>query len=242
MDRALREFRIRGVKTNIPFLENVVTHPDFQRRRRDDHASSTRRPSCSSSRRAQDRATKLLTLPRRRDRQRQPGREGPQADAAACAEPACRRVRPRDAAAARARASCCRSSARRSSPSGCASRSALLLTDTTFRDAHQSLLATRVRTYDMLRDRERRRAPAAEPVLPGDVGRRDLRHRHAVPAGRPVGAPAPAARGDPEHLFQMLLRGVERGRLHQLSRQRRRASSSRRRPRRASTSSASSTR
>src|SRR5882757_1527336 len=30
MDRALREFRIRGVKTNIPFLENVVNHPDFQ--------------------------------------------------------------------------------------------------------------------------------------------------------------------------------------------------------------------
>jgi pyruvate carboxylase len=31
MDRALREFRIRGVKTNIPFLENVVNHPEFQR-------------------------------------------------------------------------------------------------------------------------------------------------------------------------------------------------------------------
>src|SRR5579864_7171622 len=30
MDRALREFRIRGVKTNIPFLENVVNHPQFQ--------------------------------------------------------------------------------------------------------------------------------------------------------------------------------------------------------------------
>src|SRR5205085_12468019 len=30
MDRALREFRIRGVKTNIPFLENVVNHPTFQ--------------------------------------------------------------------------------------------------------------------------------------------------------------------------------------------------------------------
>ena len=29
MDRALREFRIRGVKTNIPFLENVVNHPTF---------------------------------------------------------------------------------------------------------------------------------------------------------------------------------------------------------------------
>src|SRR5436190_7184469 len=30
MDRSLREFRVRGVKTNIPFLENVVNHPDFQ--------------------------------------------------------------------------------------------------------------------------------------------------------------------------------------------------------------------
>ncbi len=30
MDRCLREFRVRGVKTNIPFLENVVNHPDFQ--------------------------------------------------------------------------------------------------------------------------------------------------------------------------------------------------------------------
>ena len=30
MDRALREFRVRGVKTNIPFLENVVNHPQFQ--------------------------------------------------------------------------------------------------------------------------------------------------------------------------------------------------------------------
>ena len=30
MDRALREFRIRGVKTNIPFLENVVNNPIFQ--------------------------------------------------------------------------------------------------------------------------------------------------------------------------------------------------------------------
>ena len=27
MDRALHEFRIRGVKTNIAFLENVITHP-----------------------------------------------------------------------------------------------------------------------------------------------------------------------------------------------------------------------
>src|SRR5438270_11790538 len=30
LDRSLREFRVRGVKTNIPFLENVVNHPQFQ--------------------------------------------------------------------------------------------------------------------------------------------------------------------------------------------------------------------
>ena len=29
MERALQEFRVRGVKTNVPFLLNVVTHPDF---------------------------------------------------------------------------------------------------------------------------------------------------------------------------------------------------------------------
>ena len=29
MHRSLREMRIRGVKTNIPFLENVITHEDF---------------------------------------------------------------------------------------------------------------------------------------------------------------------------------------------------------------------
>src|ERR1700685_3823095 len=31
MDRALREFRIRGVKTNIPFLENVIHNDTFKK-------------------------------------------------------------------------------------------------------------------------------------------------------------------------------------------------------------------
>ena len=33
MERCLQEFRVRGVKTNIPFLINLVTHPDFPGRR-----------------------------------------------------------------------------------------------------------------------------------------------------------------------------------------------------------------
>ena len=45
--RALAEFRIRGVSTNIPFLEAVLADPVFQHGRGDDHASSTSGPSCS---------------------------------------------------------------------------------------------------------------------------------------------------------------------------------------------------
>ena len=50
MERALREFRVRGVKTNIPFLLNVIDHPDFLAGRTARPGSSTRRPSCSGSR------------------------------------------------------------------------------------------------------------------------------------------------------------------------------------------------
>ena len=60
MDRALREFRIRGVKTNIPFLENVVNHDTFQR------GDATTRflddtPELFQFTQRRDRATKLLT-------------------------------------------------------------------------------------------------------------------------------------------------------------------------------------
>src|SRR5580693_1205420 len=60
MDRSLREFRVRGVKTNIPFLENVVNHPDFQAGR-----VTTRwleeTPALFKFAVKKDRATKLLT-------------------------------------------------------------------------------------------------------------------------------------------------------------------------------------
>ena len=60
MDRALREFRIRGVKTNIPFVENVVNHPKFQAGEvttsfLDDSPELFRLPSTA------DRASKLLS-------------------------------------------------------------------------------------------------------------------------------------------------------------------------------------
>jgi pyruvate carboxylase len=61
MDRALREFRIRGVKTNIPFLENVIANETF----RSGQASTTlidSTPELLSFKPRRDRATKLLNF------------------------------------------------------------------------------------------------------------------------------------------------------------------------------------
>src|SRR6201999_3834595 len=61
MDRALREFRIRGVKTNIPFLENVIHFPLF----RGGQATTTMidtSPALFEFQARRDRATKLLTF------------------------------------------------------------------------------------------------------------------------------------------------------------------------------------
>src|SRR5258706_933440 len=61
MDRALREFRIRGVKTNIPFLENVIQNPTF----RSGQATTTlidTTPDLLTFKPRRDRATKLLNF------------------------------------------------------------------------------------------------------------------------------------------------------------------------------------
>ncbi len=60
MDRALREYRIRGVATNLAFLEAVLNHPKFR-----DESYTTRfideTPELFAARKRKDRATKLLT-------------------------------------------------------------------------------------------------------------------------------------------------------------------------------------
>jgi pyruvate carboxylase len=141
--RALAEFRIRGVSTNIPFLEAVLGDPVFQQ-----GLATTSfidpRPELLAARVGADRATKLLTyladvtvnqpngpvttrirprhkLPQLPDAPLPPGSrdrlvaDGPEAFARALRE-----------------------------------ANDVAVTDTTFRDAHQSLLATRMRTRDLL--------------------------------------------------------------------------------------------
>jgi len=145
MDRCLREFRVRGVKTNIPFLENVVNHPDFQAGRVTT-AWLEDTPALFRFAPRRDRATKLLTYLADVIVNGNPSVEG---------RPRPSRIRapqipPHDPDAP---PDGTRQLLQKLGPEGLAhwvlGQRRLLMTDTTFRDAHQSLLATRVRTYDM---------------------------------------------------------------------------------------------
>ncbi len=148
MDRALREFRIRGVKNNIPFLLNVIRHPVF-RKGECDTFFLDEHPELFEVQESRDRATKLLNfigdisvnraLPRPASWTERPPLipRVPKIDDKPTQIPGHRRVFDKQG------------------PHGLAkwvlNQKRLLITDTTFRDAHQSLLTTRMRTYDMLR-------------------------------------------------------------------------------------------
>ncbi len=143
--RGLAEFRIRGVTTNIPFLQAVLDDPAFQA---GDLSTSfiDERPELVRTNPSKDRGTKLLswladvTVNQPNgpgDGVIDPALKLPEVDLSV---PAPEGSRQRLLALG---------------PEGFASalrqQTALAVTDTTFRDAHQSLLATRVRTADLVR-------------------------------------------------------------------------------------------
>jgi pyruvate carboxylase len=147
MDRALREFRIRGVKTNIQFLENVVRHPVFES---GDTTTSflDETSELFDFEPRRDRATRLLKFLADVIVNGNPEAEGkprPSAIREALVPKSDLKVPPPGT----------RQVLDKLGPKGFADwtkqQSRLLFTDTTFRDAHQSLMATRVRTYDLLR-------------------------------------------------------------------------------------------
>jgi pyruvate carboxylase len=146
MDRALREFRIRGVKTNIPFLENVIHHGQF----RSGGATTTMidtSPALFEFKPKRDRATKLLNFLGNTIVNGNPHAKGykPATPLGSAPLP--------DSDRKQAPAPGTRQLLLKLGPQKFAEWTAkqkrLLVTDTTFRDAHQSLMATRVRTFDM---------------------------------------------------------------------------------------------
>lgn len=142
--RALAEFRIRGVSTNIPFLQAVLDDPAFAA---GDISTSfiDERPELLRGRESKDRGSKVLNWlvdvtvnqPHgKRPATASPTAKLPHLDLRAPA-PAGSRQRLQELG-----------------PAGFAAdlraQTRLAVTDTTFRDAHQSLLATRVRTKDLV--------------------------------------------------------------------------------------------
>jgi len=148
MHRSLQEFRVRGVKTNIPFLENVVTHPVFLAGKCDT-SFIEKHPELLVIREKKDRATKVLTFLGDVVVNGSPGVAKPLKSA----EMLEARVPEVDYSVRRPAGS--RDLLMELGAEGLSkwilNQKKLLLTDTTMRDAHQSLLATRVRTYDLLK-------------------------------------------------------------------------------------------
>jgi pyruvate carboxylase len=148
MDRALREFRIRGVSTNLLFLENVINHPQFK-----SGECITRfidsTPELFTFAKRRDRATRLLRFVGEvivNGNPEMKGRTAPVGITPPPVLPASNRTAPVLPGT--------RDKLLELGPSQFAQwmldQRRVLLTDTTMRDAHQSLFATRMRTADML--------------------------------------------------------------------------------------------
>ncbi|WP_318307564.1 pyruvate carboxylase [Amycolatopsis solani] len=142
--RAVAEFRIRGVSTNIPFLQAVLDDPDF-RAGRVTTSFIEERPQLLTARQSADRGTRLLTYLADQTVNKPHG-ERPKTPDATVKLPKL----PKDAQPAPGS----KQKLAELGPAGFAQwlrkSPHIGVTDTTFRDAHQSLLATRVRTKDLL--------------------------------------------------------------------------------------------
>jgi pyruvate carboxylase len=160
MDRALREFRVRGLASNLPFLENVINHPDFL------SGECTTRfidetPELFKFRKRRDRANRLLRFlgeVRVNGNPEMKGRALPPLPLAMPIKPPCDlTLDPPPGSRDRLKALGADQFAvwMRDQPQ-------VLLTDTSLRDAHQSLFATRMRTHDMVEI-----APHYARLLPG---------------------------------------------------------------------------
>lgn len=204
MDRALREFRIRGVATNLAFLEAVIGHPafvacDYTTRFIDETPALFQQPE------RKDRATKLLkfvaevmvngnpeTEGRSRPKYYHPAQPLPHFTG----DPKAGSKQKLDVLGADGFAAWVLDQKR------------VLVTDTTMRDAHQSLLATRMRSHDLLAV-----APAYAHMLPelfsvecwgGATFDVAMRFLHEDPWRRLAGL----RRAMPNLLLQMLLRSA----------------------------------
>lgn len=150
--RALNEFRVRGVKTNLPFLMNVLDHPRFLNGELDTNFV--------------DQTPVLFTFPRRRNRAQKLLRylgdvvvngstiagavEASRPDQIPAAPRLKVLARDSDGALPLGWRNILKDQGPEAFARAVRTHPKVLMTDTTWRDAHQSLLATRVRTCDLV--------------------------------------------------------------------------------------------
>ncbi|EDL64711.1 pyruvate carboxylase [Bacillus sp. SG-1] len=145
MVRNLQEFRIRGIKTNIPFLENVIKHEQFLTGQYDTSFIDTT-PQLFIFPKRKDRGTKMLSYIGNVTVNGFPGIEKKK-------KPVFDKPRIPKSTDLPDMKNGTKQILDQQGPEGLVNwvkdQKNVLLTDTTFRDAHQSLLATRVRTHDL---------------------------------------------------------------------------------------------
>jgi pyruvate carboxylase len=158
MDRALREFRIRGVATNIEFVINLLKHPTFLS---DSYTTKfiDTTPDLFDFKRRRDRATRILTYIADITVNGHPetaGRPRPAATAKQPKLPVLRSAQPLSGTR-----NLLEQEGSQAVADWIKAQKQVLITDTTMRDGHQSLLATRMRSIDMIKV-----APAYAANLP----------------------------------------------------------------------------
>ncbi len=148
MDRALREFRVRGVSTNIAFVENLLKHPTFL-----NNQYTTKfideTPELFHFRKRRDRGTKVLTYIADITVNGHPevaGRAMPHPDLKPAKAPKLRTQTPPPGTK-----TLLDEKGPQAVADWMAAQKEVLITDTTMRDGHQSLLATRMRSIDMIK-------------------------------------------------------------------------------------------
>jgi pyruvate carboxylase len=149
MDRALREFRIRGVTTNIEFVINLLKHPTFLNNQYTTKFIDTTQ-ELFEFRKRRDRGTKVLTYIADITVNGHPEVQG-----RPCPHPELKRPKPPATEWGVAPPEGTKTLLERDGPQALAdwllAQDKVLITDTTMRDGHQSLLATRMRSLDMIK-------------------------------------------------------------------------------------------
>ena len=150
MDRALREFRIRGVSTNIAFVENLLKHPTFLNY---EYTTSfiDATPELFKFSQRRDRATKILTYIADITVNGHPETEGRRSPAQDLKSPKAPMSMLDNLTLPKGTKNILDARGPQGLADWMKAQKHLLITDTTMRDGHQSLLATRMRSHDMVK-------------------------------------------------------------------------------------------